>query len=404
MLEDALKRDTSGQAKDVGWRRSSARDSGGSARSGTSDQRSSLERSQSIEYPLPSSTSSASVPPSPPSAQSPPQSSTPQDNRFFKFRFNNSAPNPASQPASRPGSLSGSPQIGHSGLSQSQQHLTSPSLPSLSSSRTKEVEDLEKELEKEKQARKKIADAKTALEEELESLSQALFEEANKMVATERKLRADAEEELNELKREKEALRSALVLVEGENTNLRLVSPQPASGPSSIGNSPQTSIGGSSTSFTRAHERSASQTAIKSRPASLDFSADPYPPLPPSPAPSSPDAQHSAPPVVSVLSPASADSSEFGDAQPTPRSRGPAALPEHVARPASVPPAQTVPPSVSSSAPGVGVGTVGAPGHHRSFSANSLGIGLELDEPSPWADVPSRSRAGSPEVRGTGAI
>ena len=174
MLEDALKRDTSGQAKDVGWRRSSARDSGGSARS---DQRSSLERSQSVEYPLPSSTSSASVPPSPPSAQSPPQSSTVQDNRFFKFRFNNNTPNLALQPASRPGSLSGSPQIGHSGLSQSQQHLTSPSLPSLSSSRTKEMADLEKELEKEKQARKKIADAKTALEEELESLSQALFEE-----------------------------------------------------------------------------------------------------------------------------------------------------------------------------------------------------------------------------------
>lgn len=86
------------------------------------------------------------------------------------------------------------------------------------------------------------------------------------MVATERKLRAEAEEELSELKREKEALRSALVLVEGENTNLRLASPQPASGPSSIGNSPQVSIGGSSTSFTRAHERSASQIAIKSRP------------------------------------------------------------------------------------------------------------------------------------------
>lgn len=226
------------------------------------------------------------------------------------------------------------------------------------------------------------------------------------MVATERKLRADAEDELNELKREKEALRSALVLVEGENTNLRLVSPQPASGPSSIGNSPQTSIGGSGTSFTRAHERSASQTAIKSRPASLDFSADPYPPLPPSPAPSSPGAQHIAPPVVNVLSPASADSSEFGDAQPTPRSRGPAALPEPALRPASVPPAQTVLASASASAPraGAGVGAVGAAGHHRSFSASSLGMGLEFDEPSPWADVPSRSRAGSPEVRGTGAI
>ena len=225
------------------------------------------------------------------------------------------------------------------------------------------------------------------------------------MVATERKLRAEAEEELSELKREKEALRSALVLVEGENTNLRLASPLPVSGPSSIGNSPQVSIGGSSTSFTRAHERSASQIAIKSRPASLDFSTDPYPPLPPSPAPSSPDAQRSAPPAVSVLSPpASVDGSEFGDAQPTPRSRGPAALPEDALRAASVPPAQTVPASTSAPSAKAGVGAAGTAGHMRSFSAGSLGMGLELDEPSPWADVPSRSRAGSPEVRGTGAI
>lgn len=158
MLEDALRRDTSGQAKDVGWRRSSARDSGGSSRS---DPRSSLERSQSVDYPLELSTS---VPPSPPSASSP---ATAQDNRFFKFRFNTNA---ASQPSSRAGSTNGSPQV-------QPQHLTSPSLPSLTNSRMKEVEVLERELQKEKLARKTATEAKAALEEELESLSQALFEE-----------------------------------------------------------------------------------------------------------------------------------------------------------------------------------------------------------------------------------
>jgi hypothetical protein len=43
--------------------------------------------------------------------------------------------------------------------------------------RPKELEDLTAELEKERAARKAIAQEKTALEDELESLSQALFEE-----------------------------------------------------------------------------------------------------------------------------------------------------------------------------------------------------------------------------------
>ena len=41
------------------------------------------------------------------------------------------------------------------------------------------------------------------------------------MVATERRMRAETEEELKELKQEKEALRSALRLIDGENTTLR---------------------------------------------------------------------------------------------------------------------------------------------------------------------------------------
>ena len=55
--------------------------------------------------------------------------------------------------------------------------LNSPSMPSLSSLRSKEVEELTAELEKERATRKTIAEEKAALENELESLSQALFEE-----------------------------------------------------------------------------------------------------------------------------------------------------------------------------------------------------------------------------------
>lgn len=57
--------------------------------------------------------------------------------------------------------------------------MTSPSLPSL---RYKELDDLTAELEKERTARKTIADQKKALEEELESLSQALFEEVHSLI------------------------------------------------------------------------------------------------------------------------------------------------------------------------------------------------------------------------------
>ena len=50
-------------------------------------------------------------------------------------------------------------------------------MPSLPSVRSKEMDDLTAELEKERIARKTIAEEKSALEDELESLSQALFEE-----------------------------------------------------------------------------------------------------------------------------------------------------------------------------------------------------------------------------------
>jgi len=50
-------------------------------------------------------------------------------------------------------------------------------MPSLSSVKSKEIEELTAELEREKAGRKKVKEEKAALEAELESLSQALFEE-----------------------------------------------------------------------------------------------------------------------------------------------------------------------------------------------------------------------------------
>ena len=110
------------------------------------------------------------------------------------------------------------------------------------------MEELQEQLECERQAHKAADAAKAALEAELESLSQALFEEvnasslidsvhlntpqANKMVATERMRRAETEEELNQTRLEKDALHQALKLIEGENGRLRgaNASPDTASG------------------------------------------------------------------------------------------------------------------------------------------------------------------------------
>lgn len=147
MLEEALKRNNAA-ARDVGWRR------------GNTPQ-ANIERSQSVDYVFagdgthsPSTPQSAGVPP---------------DNKFFKFRFSSSSATPT-RPSSRPGTPSNAGSVAH---------LTSPSMPSLTSTshHAKELEELAAELEKEKRAKKAIADEKAALEAELESLSQALFEE-----------------------------------------------------------------------------------------------------------------------------------------------------------------------------------------------------------------------------------
>jgi len=251
MLEEALKRDTPCSAKDVGWRRWSAREA-------QNMQRVSEERPRSVDYgPLnesgvsshPTDTPAVVVDgtqpsrPSTPSESPAPSSTTLQNNqegRFFKFRFNSGSKSTAV--------LSNQPHVSH---------LTSPSLPTLvASSREKELLDLQEQLERERRAHEVAIAEKATLEAELESLSQALFEEANKMVATERVKRAETEEELQEVRLEKDALKEALRLIESENGQLR---------------TGQLSTGGISDRTAHqpsSHSRSSSRDAIKSPPPS----------------------------------------------------------------------------------------------------------------------------------------
>lgn len=153
MLEEALKRNNAA-ARDVGWRR------------GNTPQ-ANIERSQSVDYAF-----GADTPHSPATPQS---AGVPVDNRFFKFRFSTASATPT-RPSSRPGTPSNAGAV---------PNLTSPSMPSLTSTshHAKELEELAAELEKERRAKKAIADEKAALEAELESLSQALFEEVRAMLS-----------------------------------------------------------------------------------------------------------------------------------------------------------------------------------------------------------------------------
>ncbi|GLB44963.1 putative GDP/GTP exchange factor Sec2p [Lyophyllum shimeji] len=222
MLEDALKRGDA-SARDVGWRRSSAR-------SHTIDDAPSPSspRVPGASTPTHSATPSGEFTAPDPHVSASAPASTQESSRFFKFRFTGSSPNPGSSTASASSSRPGTP---------------SPALPHLGSPvvSSKEKEELEKELEKERAARKQAKKEKEQLEAELEALSQALFEEANKMVASERIRRADIEEELREATLEKEALRSALKLLEGENSHLRSASSSPAVPPPSTSTSDSTS-------------------------------------------------------------------------------------------------------------------------------------------------------------------
>lgn len=159
MLEDALRRDGAGHSKDVGWRRWSAKEQ--------RERELADSRRQSME-------SNASQPEL--SAPSPAPSPVPStaEGRFFKFRFGNQTPSAISP---RIGGPASSTLNGQSAAA----HLTSASLPSLVPTRDKEkeLEELLAQLEQERKAHKAAQTAKEQLEAELESLSQALFEEVS---------------------------------------------------------------------------------------------------------------------------------------------------------------------------------------------------------------------------------
>lgn len=195
MLEDALRRNSS--SKDVGWRRS-ARDQSQTPASGRNTPmqqsgRPSLDdvdaRKGSLDFPtLNSASVSESGNASTPTVQTPTPTPAPPpsaDSRFFRFRFNSgrSTPTLPSSPDLANGSNTGTrppsssnpppPSAGTVG------HLTSASLPSLLPDpvQEKELADLRKKLEEERKKYEKICGEKKNLEGELESLSQALFEE-----------------------------------------------------------------------------------------------------------------------------------------------------------------------------------------------------------------------------------
>ncbi|KAI6033225.1 hypothetical protein F5J12DRAFT_799566 [Pisolithus orientalis] len=192
MLEEALRRETPCSARDVGWRRWSAREVQNLQKT-VEDRPKSLDCGALNESGKPSVPSSATTltangaqQPDGIPATSGVQPRTPmtsQESRFLRFML---------------GSGLKSPPVAS--------HLTSPSLPSLvSDTKEREFQDLQYKYECERQAHQTIAAEKAALEAELESLSQALFEEKRNF---------------KKQCREKDALREALRVVEGENGQL----------------------------------------------------------------------------------------------------------------------------------------------------------------------------------------
>lgn len=185
MLEEALKRS---DTKDVGWKRWSAREGmrieeerpkslDDSARSSGNASTASLPAPPPSTSPALDAGAPATVTVSSPVTPNPPAPSVVSESRFFRgFRFGSSTP--TTHDSRSPTRSFTSP-------------LNSPSLPSLvpdkdsaevareneRAEREKELEELTKALEKEKVERVKATDDKAALEDEIESLSQALFEE-----------------------------------------------------------------------------------------------------------------------------------------------------------------------------------------------------------------------------------
>ncbi|CAE6501643.1 unnamed protein product [Rhizoctonia solani] len=262
MLEDALKHNS--HTRDVGWRRS---DSTASRR----------PPANSVSYSTSSVTSSGSVDEHgakivvhAPSPQSPPPraaTTTPTgqpESRFFRFRFGSKTPSPTSaihqvqqsKGANSPPSHLTSASLPSLGLALEDVPPTPPSTTSVTSTgtkvpdpelaalekklkereeeikakeeaieaRNKELEELKAKLDAEKKLSSELEKEKASVQEEIESLTQSLFEEANKMVADERRKMAEVEALLRETEEERDAVRGAMRVVEGENGRLRELS------------------------------------------------------------------------------------------------------------------------------------------------------------------------------------
>ncbi|KAF8517617.1 hypothetical protein JB92DRAFT_2905040 [Gautieria morchelliformis] len=251
MLEEALKRGGGG-GQDVGWRRWSERE--GVRRSGSVKEYVQHERPNSsadLQQQQPSvpsrffnfktslqrmsstNTSPTATSASPPYASTQASASTPSLLPSITIPSMSRSESPAPPPvpsitavatSTASSSRASSPSPTHTArdaqLATSQSHPLSRSM-SQSTQPTPREKELSALLEKERAALNTLASAKTKLEEELESLTQALFEEANKMVSKANRQLAETEEELRIATEQKEALRGALRIVEGENGALR---------------------------------------------------------------------------------------------------------------------------------------------------------------------------------------
>lgn len=101
-----------------------------------------------------------------------------------------------------------------------------------------EVKRLRAQLETQAAELETLKTGKKEIEAELEGLSQALFEEANKMVADERKRRAAVEESLEEVRGEREALRETIKVLSGAEKEAEMAQAEDeaeAEGPESSG-------------------------------------------------------------------------------------------------------------------------------------------------------------------------
>ncbi|CAE6475963.1 unnamed protein product, partial [Rhizoctonia solani] len=281
MLEDALKHNS--HTRDVGWRRSDSTASRRPPANSVSYSTSSVTSSGSVDEHGAKIVVHAPSPQSPPPRAATTTPTGQPESRFFRFRFGSKTPSPTSaihqvqqsKGANSPPSHLTSASLPSLGLALEDVPPTPPSTTSVTSTgtkvpdpelaalekklkereeeikakeeaieaRNKELEELKAKLDAEKKLSSELEkekasvqeeiesltqslfeEEKASVQEEIESLTQSLFEEANKMVADERRKMAEVEALLRETEEERDAVRGAMRVVEGENGRLRELS------------------------------------------------------------------------------------------------------------------------------------------------------------------------------------